>query len=174
MTDECYCRFLYDSEPFSIAVAAGRQGYRAGGRFALEDLRHDRLAHRLRPGAGADDRRDAASCRATPRRTRRRSRRRRRWKRLRGPQDSVDVMLAEYRKRRDFVVERLRAIPGVTIGEPKGAFYAYPNISRALERRHPDVAAVRREAAEPTSTSPWCRARPSAPTTTSASPTRLR
>ena len=48
---------------------------------------------------------------------------------LRGPQDSIPVMLAEYRKRRDFVVNRLRSIPGVKIAEPKGAFYAYPNIS---------------------------------------------
>jgi len=48
---------------------------------------------------------------------------------LRGPQESVSAMLAEYRKRRDYVVQRLRAMPGVTIAEPKGAFYAYPNIS---------------------------------------------
>ena len=54
MTDECYCKFLYDSEPFSIAVAAGREGHRAGGRIAVEDLRDDRLAHRLRAGARAD------------------------------------------------------------------------------------------------------------------------
>jgi aspartate aminotransferase len=53
---------------------------------------------------------------------------------LTGPQDSVPAMLAEYRKRRDFVVERLRAIPGVRIAEPKGAFYAYPNISTAFRR----------------------------------------
>ena len=51
---------------------------------------------------------------------------------LRGPQDSVQVMLAEYRRRRDFVVERLRSIPGVRCAEPKGAFYAYPNIGVAL------------------------------------------
>jgi len=38
-------------------------------------------------------------------------------------------MLAEYKKRRDYVIGRLRAIPGVTIAEPRGAFYAYPNIS---------------------------------------------
>jgi aspartate aminotransferase len=48
---------------------------------------------------------------------------------LRGPQDSIGIMLAEYRKRRDFVVERLRSIAGVRIAEPKGAFYAYPNIA---------------------------------------------
>ena len=65
---------------------------------------------------------------------------------LRGPQDSVSTMLAEYAKRRDFVVARLRAIPGVTCAEPRGAFYAYPNIGVAFRNgsRH---AAVRREAA---------------------------
>jgi aspartate aminotransferase len=47
---------------------------------------------------------------------------------LRGPQDSVVAMLAEYHKRRDFVVRRLREIPGVTCQEPRGAFYAYPNL----------------------------------------------
>jgi aspartate aminotransferase len=51
---------------------------------------------------------------------------------LRGPQESVGLMLAEYRKRRDFVVRRLRAIPGVTCAEPRGAFYAYPNVGVAL------------------------------------------
>ena len=51
---------------------------------------------------------------------------------LRGPQDSVATMLAEYRKRRDFVVARLRAIPGVTCAEPRGAFYAYPNMGVAI------------------------------------------
>jgi len=53
---------------------------------------------------------------------------------LRGPQDSVKTMLAEYRTRRDFVVGRLRAIPGVTCAEPRGAFYAYPNVGVAIGR----------------------------------------
>ena len=46
-----------------------------------------------------------------------------------GPQTSIATMLAEYRVRRDYVVGRLAAIPGVKILMPKGAFYAYPNIS---------------------------------------------
>jgi len=54
---------------------------------------------------------------------------------LRGPQDSVQVMLAEYRRRRDFVVRRLNEIPGVKCAEPKGAFYAYPNIGAALGKK---------------------------------------
>ena len=51
---------------------------------------------------------------------------------LRGPQESVSTMLAEYRRRRDFVVQRLRAIPGVTCAEPRGAFYVYPNLGVVL------------------------------------------
>jgi len=48
---------------------------------------------------------------------------------LLGPQDSIGAMLAEYKKRRDYVVGRLRAMSGVTCAMPKGAFYAFPNIS---------------------------------------------
>jgi aspartate aminotransferase len=40
-------------------------------------------------------------------------------------------MLAEYARRRDFVVARLRAIPGVRCAQPRGAFYAYPNVAVA-------------------------------------------
>ena len=53
---------------------------------------------------------------------------------LSGPQESVGVMLAEYARRRKFVLERLRAIPGVKCAEPGGAFYADPNISTAFGR----------------------------------------
>ena len=51
---------------------------------------------------------------------------------LSGPQDSVRDMLEEYARRRDFVIGRLRAMPGVTCAEPRGAFYAYPNIGVAF------------------------------------------
>jgi aspartate aminotransferase len=43
-------------------------------------------------------------------------------------------MLAEYHRRRDFVVARLRAIPGVLCNKPQGAFYVYPNVSVAIGR----------------------------------------
>jgi aspartate aminotransferase len=49
-----------------------------------------------------------------------------------GPQDSIGIMLAEFRKRRDYTLERLRAMPGVKAQTPQGAFYAYPNISGVL------------------------------------------
>jgi aspartate aminotransferase len=52
---------------------------------------------------------------------------------MRGSQESIPVMLAEYRRRRDFVIDRLRQIEGVSIVMPKGAFYAYPNVSIAYK-----------------------------------------
>jgi aspartate aminotransferase len=44
----------------------------------------------------------------------------------------VGELLAEYRRRRDFVYPALAAIPGVTCGKPQGGFYAFPNVSRCL------------------------------------------
>ena len=53
---------------------------------------------------------------------------------LRGPQDSIARMLAEYTRRRDSIVEGLRAIPGVRLVKPQGAFYVYPDISAYLKK----------------------------------------
>ncbi|HVM95332.1 MAG TPA: pyridoxal phosphate-dependent aminotransferase [Candidatus Acidoferrales bacterium] len=51
---------------------------------------------------------------------------------LGGPQESVPLMMGEFAKRRDFVVERLRKIPGVRCPKPQGAFYVFPNIEAHL------------------------------------------
>jgi aspartate/methionine/tyrosine aminotransferase len=48
---------------------------------------------------------------------------------LRGPQDSIDAMVAEFRARRDLVVDGLNEIPGVRCLKPQGAFYVFPEIS---------------------------------------------
>jgi aspartate/methionine/tyrosine aminotransferase len=48
---------------------------------------------------------------------------------LRGPQDAVDAMVAEFRARRDLVVDGLNSLPGVTCLRPKGAFYVFPDVS---------------------------------------------
>ena len=48
---------------------------------------------------------------------------------LRGPQGPMDEMVAEFRARRDLVVDGLNAIPGIRCLSPKGAFYAFPDIS---------------------------------------------
>jgi aspartate/methionine/tyrosine aminotransferase len=48
---------------------------------------------------------------------------------LTGPQDAVDAMQAEFRARRDLLVAGLGGLPGVRCELPRGAFYAFPNVS---------------------------------------------
>lgn len=49
-----------------------------------------------------------------------------------GPQESVKEMLAEYKRRRDWIVPALNDIPGVTCDLPEGAFYVWPNVRGLL------------------------------------------
>jgi aspartate aminotransferase len=49
---------------------------------------------------------------------------------LHGPQDSVDQMCAEFKKRRDVMVAGLNQIKGFSCRLPKGAFYVFPNITK--------------------------------------------
>lgn len=49
---------------------------------------------------------------------------------LRGPQDSVGIMLGEFDKRRKFLVNELNSLPGVSCITPTGAFYAFPDTSQ--------------------------------------------
>jgi aspartate/methionine/tyrosine aminotransferase len=49
---------------------------------------------------------------------------------LRGPQDCVERMVAEFRRRRDVITAGLNALPGVTCLRPPGAFYAFPNVRK--------------------------------------------
>jgi aspartate/methionine/tyrosine aminotransferase len=48
---------------------------------------------------------------------------------LLGPQDSVAKMCAEFKKRRDVMVDGLNKISGFSCRQPKGAFYVFPNIT---------------------------------------------
>ena len=127
MTDECYCKFLYDSEPYSIASLPGSKetvvvagslsktyamtGWRIG--FGLAPAPIITAMTKLQSHSTSNP---TSICQKAA------------VEALRGPQDSVSAMLAQYRQRRDFVIARLRAIPGVTCAEPRGAFYAYPNL----------------------------------------------
>jgi len=67
---------------------------------------------------------------------------------LRGPQDRVEEMVSEFRRRRDWLVTALDELPGMRCVTPGGAFYAFPNISdtglssEALARRLLDEAGV--------------------------------
>lgn len=47
-----------------------------------------------------------------------------------GPQDAVDKMMAAFDNRRRLVIDKMNAIENVTCATPKGAFYAFPNISK--------------------------------------------
>ena len=55
---------------------------------------------------------------------------------LDGPQDSVDIMVKEYRKRRDLMAKRLKEMDTFSIAKPAGAFYLYPRI--LLDVKSPD------------------------------------
>ena len=48
---------------------------------------------------------------------------------LNGPQDEVEAMVAEFKARRDLVVDGLNAIPGIACIQPHAAFYVFPDIS---------------------------------------------
>ncbi|MEZ5100172.1 MAG: pyridoxal phosphate-dependent aminotransferase [Thermoleophilia bacterium] len=67
---------------------------------------------------------------------------------LTGPQDAVGTMLEEFRARRSLVVDGLNALPGVGCRTPRGAFYAFPNVAgtgipaEELARRLLDEAGV--------------------------------
>jgi aspartate aminotransferase len=133
MTDECYCQFVYNGKPFSIASLPGAKEtvLVAGSLSKTYAMTGWRIGFGLVPAAivGAMTKLQS-HCTSNPTSISQKAA----VEALRGPQESVGVMLAEYRKRRDFVVRRLREIPGVTCAEPQGAFYAYPNIGTAFGR----------------------------------------
>jgi len=53
---------------------------------------------------------------------------------LTGPQESVGIMLAEYTRRREWLLNALREIPGFKCSEPEGAFYAFPDVRGCLNK----------------------------------------
>ena len=52
---------------------------------------------------------------------------------LNGPQDSVATMLAEYTRRREWLLKALNEIPGLRCPQPEGAFYAFPDVRGCLK-----------------------------------------
>ena len=53
---------------------------------------------------------------------------------LNGPQESVGEMLAEYTRRRAWLLNELRQIQGLKCFEPEGAFYAFPDVRGCLQK----------------------------------------
>jgi len=133
ITDECYSHFLYDAKPWSVASIKGAKstvlvagtvsktyamtGWRIGYGLAPEPIIGAMMKLQSHSTSNPTSIAQKAAIEA-----------------LNGPQDSVPQMLAEYRRRRDFVVPRLRQIPGFTCSLPAGAFYAYPNVRGAINR----------------------------------------
>jgi aspartate aminotransferase len=62
---------------------------------------------------------------------------------LEGPQDYVALSTKAFLRRRDLVVARLNAIPGIDCATPEGAFYVYPDISGLIGKRLPDGTLLR-------------------------------
>ena len=132
MSDECYCHFLYDGrKPFSLGSSRDRErliivgslsktyamtGWRVG--FALGSAAL--LANMLKLQSHSTSNPASIAQKAAV-------------EALRGPQDSVQTMLAEYHRRRDRIVQGLRSIPGVRCVSPQGAFYVYPNVAAYLK-----------------------------------------
>ena len=55
---------------------------------------------------------------------------------LTGPQDAVKTMAAEFEKRRNYMVDRLNKMPGISCLLPPGAFYAFPNVSKLFNKSY--------------------------------------
>ena len=132
LSDECYSHFVYEGRPFSVGTLPGARekaivigslsktfamtGWRVGYVLARAEIIQAMLKLQSHCTSNPTSIAQKAGVEA-----------------LRGPQDSVGRMCAEYRKRRDFVVPGLRSIPGIRCPMPQGAFYVYPNVGAYLK-----------------------------------------
>jgi len=129
LSDEIYSRILYDTEHKSIAGMPGMESLAIvlDGFSKTYAMTGWRLGYGIMPAPMAQVvaklQTNATSCTATFSQLAA-------VQALRGDQSSVDAMVAELRRRRDAIVDGLRAIPGFTCARPKGAFYVFPNITR--------------------------------------------
>lgn len=127
LTDEVYHRILYEGEHHSIASMPGMQeqtillnGFSktyamTGWRLGYGVMRKD-LAQQV---AKLMTNSNSCTCSFTQMAG---------IEALQGPQDEVSKMVAEFRRRRDVIVDGLNAIDGISCKRPKGAFYVFPNV----------------------------------------------
>jgi aspartate/methionine/tyrosine aminotransferase len=127
LSDEVYHRILYEGEHVSIAGLPGMQertiildgfsktyamtGWRLGYGVMREDLAACVTNLQVNSNSCTAAFTQVAGIEA-----------------LNGPQDSVDRMMAEFRRRRDVIVDGLNAIAGISCLKPRGAFYVFPNV----------------------------------------------
>jgi aspartate/methionine/tyrosine aminotransferase len=127
LSDEIYSRIWYDREPFSIASVDGmfEKTVILDGFSKTYSMTGWRLGYGVMPKWLADAVNmltvNSNSCTAS-------FTQRAGMTALQGPQDAVAEMTAEFRRRRDAMVEGLNSIPGFRCTVPEGAFYAFPNI----------------------------------------------
>jgi aspartate/methionine/tyrosine aminotransferase len=128
LSDEIYSRIWYDFEPFSIASVDGmlEKTILLDGFSKTYSMTGWRLGYGVMPVWIADAVTqlmvNSNSCTAS-------FTQRAGLAALEGPQEGVTMMVAEFRRRRDAIVEGLNRIPGFRCTLPAGAFYAFPNVS---------------------------------------------
>jgi len=128
LTDEIYSRMLYEGEFHSITAYDGMQELAIilDGFSKTYAMTGWRLGYGVMPEALATHvtrlMTNSNSC--TTSFTQRAA-----LAALQGPQDAVESMMAEFRRRRDVFVEGLNTIPGLRCAMPQGAFYAFPNVA---------------------------------------------
>jgi aspartate aminotransferase len=133
VSDECYLRFVYPpAEVFSAAsmrpelrrrlCIAGSfsktyamTGWRVGYSLANAEWTRAMLKVQGHSTSNATSISQAAATEA-----------------LKGPQDSVATMLAEYTRRREWLLNALNNISGLRCPQPEGAFYAFPDVRGCL------------------------------------------
>ena len=129
ISDECYLRFVYP--PATVFSAASMRpelrrrlciagsfsktyamtGWRAG--YSLANAEWTRAMLKVQ-GHSTSNTTSISQAAAT--------------EALNGPQDSVAAMLAEYTRRREWLLGALNEIPGLRCPQPEGAFYAFPDV----------------------------------------------
>src|SRR5215831_14846077 len=134
ISDECYLRFVYP--PATVFSAASLRpelrkrlciagsfsktyamtGWRIGYALANPDWTRAMLRVQGHSTSNATSISQAAAIEA-----------------LSGPQESVRLMLAEYGRRREWLLSALNETPGLCCSRPEGAFYAFPNVRGCLK-----------------------------------------
>ncbi len=128
LADEIYSQILYDGKHVSIAAMPGMEPLAIvlDGFSKTYAMTGWRLGYGIMPAPLAQVvaklQTNAVSCTATFTQMAG-------VKALRGDHSSVHAMVAEFKRRRDAIVDGLREIPGFTCPRPHGAFYVFPNIT---------------------------------------------
>jgi len=133
ISDECYLRFVYPPARVFSAASLGRfrrnlciagsfsktyamTGWRIG--YTLADAEWIRAMSKVQGHSTSNPNSMAQAAAAEA---------------LNGAQDSVATMLAEYSRRREWLLAALNQVPGLRCPQPEGAFYAFPDVRGCLK-----------------------------------------